>query len=243
MIAARDRHLDWEGCWNVRDLGGLLTADGRAIRPGALGRADAVDRLTSAGWAALQAHGIRTVIDLRNDDEREAGAAEPPPGIAAVHLPLDGIEDREFWDRWGSGPQFGTPLYYGPHLERFPQRSAAVVAAIAHAPPGGVLFHCVGGRDRTGMVALLVLALAGVAPEDIAADYALSAERLRPFYARSGQEDQGVAIDEFLAGRGTSATEAIASLLADLDVEALLGQAGLREQDVAALRDRLLAPA
>jgi protein-tyrosine phosphatase len=50
-----------------------------------------------------------------------------------VHVPLDATEDREFWNVWAAGPQFGTPLYYGPHLERFPERSAAVLNAIARA--------------------------------------------------------------------------------------------------------------
>jgi len=54
-----------------------------------------------------------------------------------------------------------------------------VIAAIADAEPGGVGFHCVGGQDRSGQIAMLVLALAGVDPEDIAADYLLSRERLR----------------------------------------------------------------
>ena len=50
-----------------------------------------------------------------------------------------------------------------------------MLTAIAYARPGGVLFHCMGGRDRTGMITMLVLGLVGVAPEDIAADYELSA--------------------------------------------------------------------
>ena len=61
--------------------------------------------------------------------------------MTTIRLPLDGIMDREFWDISESGPQFGTPLYYRPHLERFPDRSAAVVAAIACAAPGAVAFH------------------------------------------------------------------------------------------------------
>ncbi len=131
------------------------------------------------------------MIDLRNDDERDGDAAPRPPSIETLHLPLDASEDREFWDVWENGPQFGTPLYYGPHLERFPERSAAVLSAIARAAPGGVAFHCGGGRDRAGQVAMLVLALVGVAPEEIAADYALSAERLPARYAARGEEDQG----------------------------------------------------
>jgi protein-tyrosine phosphatase len=238
----RARNLDWEGCFNVRDLGGLRTAGGGEIRWGRLVRADALDSLTASGWAALSAHGVRTVIDLRNDGELGADTARRPASVRTVHLPLDGSEDREFWSVWDSGPQFGTPLYYGPHLDRFPERSAAVISAIARAEPGGVVFHCGGGRDRAGQVAMLVLALAGVTAEDIAADYVLSAERLRARYAARGEEDQGPLLEGFLADRGTTAGELIFTTLASLDVEARLIDAGLTGDDVAALRRRLLDP-
>jgi hypothetical protein len=151
------RHLGWEGCFNVRDLGGLRTTDGRDTRWGRVVRADGLDGLTADGWAALSAHGVRTVIDLRNDDELGADAAPRPASVRTIHLPLDASKDREFWDIWDSGPQFGTPLYYRPHLERFPERSAAVLSAIARAEPGGVAFHCGGGRDRAGQVSMLLL--------------------------------------------------------------------------------------
>jgi protein-tyrosine phosphatase len=108
-----DRHLDWEGCANVRDLGGLRAAGGRSTRRGAVVRADAADRLTAAGWSSLRAHGIRTVIDLRNDDERTPDVSPRPPGIATVHLPLDGVEDTEFWDYCWRNELDGSPLYYG----------------------------------------------------------------------------------------------------------------------------------
>jgi protein-tyrosine phosphatase len=78
-----------------------------------------------------------------------------------VNVPLDVAGDREFWTVWGSGPEFATSLYYRPHRERFPGRIAAVLRAIARTRPGGVVFHCQGGRDRAGQVAMLVLALAG----------------------------------------------------------------------------------
>jgi hypothetical protein len=241
-VAAPERHLAWEGCFNVRDLGGLPAAGGRVTRRGAVVRADRLDELTEAGWAALVEHGVRTVVDLRNEEERGADAAPRPGCVTTVHVPLDGTEDREFWSVWQNGPQFGTPLYYGPHLERLPERSAAAIAAIARAQPGGVAFHCAGGRDRAGQVAMLVLALVGVAPADIAADYALSDERLRARYAARGEDDQGPALAAFLAERGTTAGEVIAELLAGVDVEARLRAAGLTEADVAALRRRLLGP-
>ncbi len=241
MATRPQRHLDWEGCFNVRDLGGLRTTDGRRTRPRRIVRADALDGLTASGWAALAAYGVRTVIDLRDDDERGVDAAPRPASVATLHLPLDGSEDREFWDAWDSGPQFATPLYYGPHVQRFPQRSAAVLSAIAHAQPGGVVFHCASGRDRAGQVTMLLLALAGVAAEDIAADYAMSAERLTARYATRGEPDQGPLVEAFLAGRGTSGVELITTLVRDLDVEATLRDAGLTSDDVSALRRRLLA--
>jgi protein tyrosine/serine phosphatase len=153
-----------------RDLGGIRTSDGRTIRPGALVRARSLDDFED--WTALHELGVRTLIDLRNDDER--ASAPSPPGIATLHLPLDGSEDREFWDEWAANWHFGTPVYYAPHVARFPERSLAVLEAIAHAAPGGVLFHCMGGRDRTGMIAMLTLTLVGVPAEAVADDYELS---------------------------------------------------------------------
>jgi protein-tyrosine phosphatase len=235
-----ERHLDWEGCFNARDLGGIPLGDGRVTRRGAVVRADCLDGLGEPGWTALWEHGVRTVIDLRNDDERSAAEPDRPPGLTTLHLPLDAIDDSGFWDDWMHGPQFATPLYYRAHLERFPERSAAVLAAIARAQPGGVLVHCFGGRDRTGQIAMLLLALAGVAPDDIAADYALSAERLKLRYEALGEPDQGPELERFLVERGTHAAEVIRETLAALDVEATLRRGGLTEGDVAALRERLV---
>jgi hypothetical protein len=236
------RHLDWEGCFNARDLGGLRTTDGASTRWGAAVRADALAGLTASGWAALVAHGVRTVVDLRNDDELGDDAASRPGEVTTIHAPLDGKEDREFWDAWDCGPQFGTPLYYLPHLERMPERSVAALTAIARAGAGGVAFHCGAGRDRAGLVAMLLLALAGVSAHDIAADYALSAPRLGARYAALGEVDEGPLLDAFLAERGTTGEALVVELLGGLDVEGLLRDAGLAADDLDALRRRLVAP-
>jgi protein tyrosine/serine phosphatase len=237
---AAGRRLDWDGCCNVRDLGGLPTVDGGSTRLGAVVRADAIDRLSAAGWGALEVHGVRTVIDLRNDDELGSDVAPRPSGLSTLHLPLDNADDREFWDAWGTGPQFGTPLYYGPHLERFPQRSARVLAAIATAPPGGVLYHCGIGRDRTGMITILLLALAGVPPVEIAADYELSAAGVRELAARRGDTADVTVVEDFLRARGTTAGELVVSLLASTDVASLVRAGGLTDAHVTALRARLV---
>jgi protein tyrosine/serine phosphatase len=238
------RHLDWSGTYNSRDLGGLATANGGLTRRGAVVRSDSLQSLEARGWEEVEAYGIRTVIDLRNESEIGADLAPRPGSIETVNIPLDVTEDREFWDAWGNGPQFATPLYYRPHLERFPERSAEVVGAIATARPGGVVFHCQGGRDRAGQIAMLVLAIAGVEPDAIAADYALSDARLRPLYLSRGEEDEGLKIAEFLRDQeGTTAGELIVETLAGLDVEATLLDAGLGARDVVALRRRLVADA
>lgn len=148
---------------------------------------------------------------------------------------------REFWREWESGPQFGTPLYFGPHLQRFPERTAEIVAAIANASPW-VAFHCVGGRDRAGQIAMVLLALAGVDPWQIAADYALSAERLRPLYAAQGREDENAVLEAFLRERGTTAEATIVETLDTVDVERQLLEGGLTTADLDALRTRLIDP-
>ena len=220
------RDLDWDGCRNARDLGGLPTADGGRIRRGALVRADSLERLTAGGWAALEAHGVRTVIDLRNHDELGEDAAPRPAGVTTIHLPLDGMEDTEFWDQWVDRPEFGTPHYYGPWLERFPDRAARVLAAIAQAEPGGVAYHCMGGRDRTGLVTMLVLAAAGVPAEAVAEDYALSNENI---------PDEVIAA--FYEELGTTPAAVAAEVMAGVDASRYLGP-----EDVAALRERVLEP-
>jgi hypothetical protein len=153
---------------------------------------------------------VRTIIDLRNDDER-AETVAAPAGIERVHIPLDRLdEDPEFWVDWQNGPQFGTPLYYRPFMDRFSDRIEQVLDAIEHAPPGGVLFHCLGGRDRTGLVAIVLLTIAGVAPELIADDYergAALAHTHDPMFER------------FLTEQGTSARELVLELVAGLELD------------------------
>jgi len=234
------RHLEWDGCFNVRDLGGLPTLGGDRTRFGAVVRADALDGLTQRGWSALVDHGVRTIVDLRNEDEQRADVVARPRAVCTLRLPLDRQSDRDFWAVWRNGPQFGTPLYYAPHLSRFPRLSAAVVAAIADAPPGGVVFHCGGGRDRAGQIAMLVLALVGVDPKLIAEDYELSFERLPARYAAHQEADQGQALRSYLTERGTTPSEAVIDTLARIDVEQTLRRGGLYDTQLRSLRDRLL---
>lgn len=254
------REVAWEGFFNARDLGGLPTRDGRVTRRGAFIRSADLRFVTEAGWRSAYDAGVRTVVDLRNDDEvhPHAGpgltalggsaffaAADPiaavPPGIDTVHLPLDGVEDVAFWRYLNAERLNGTPLYFRPFLERKPERCAAAVAAVAHARPGGVIFHCGGGRDRTGLLALLLLALVGVEPEVIAADYEQSVEPRRALLAVLGHDDDVAGYHQALADKGTTARAVVLATLEGFDAETYLWSAGLSAEEVGRIRSRLLA--
>lgn len=238
-----DRHLDWDGCFNVRDLGGLYTSDGRKIRRGAIVRADSLDRLTPDGWRALTSYGIRTIIDLRNDEERCANPPDRPANVTTAHIPLDDTADNRLWDYIRDNELDGHPLYYPYFVQQKPQRCAAVLAAIAQARPGGVVIHCNVGRDRTGLITLLLLTLAGSSPDDIAADYELSATRLPALYAALGTEDQGPTIKDILKRKNTTARAAIHAAIKTIDTERCLHEGGLTKDQLTTIRNRLLQPA
>ncbi len=191
-------------------------------------RADNLDRLTADGWAAAWDHGVRTAIDLRDGHERSRRAVRPA-GIDLVHLPLDELAGEAWWQAWGHLD--ATPLSFTPYLEHCPQVCADVVRAVAHARPGGVVVHCGAGRDRTGLVALLLLALAGVGAAHVTADYELSAVN-RP--------DDEAARQAILARAGTTVAEAVEATLAAFDPDRRLLAAGLTPHDLATARARLL---
>jgi protein tyrosine/serine phosphatase len=224
-----ERVLAWDGCTNVRDLGGLSTSDGRMTRWKAIVRSDSPARLTAAGWSALYAYGIRTIISLRTYGmvEDELDFTPPHTDLVTVQVAIEDITDTEFVQQWVASNFWGTPLYYKDALRRWPERHAAAISAVARARPGGILFHCIRGHDRTGIMALLLLALVGVAPDDIAKDYELSPDPYRT---------------ELLKSKHTSSREVILDTLAGLDVESYLLAGGLSKSDLEAIRERFLGP-
>lgn len=175
-MTSYERHIRLQGAHNVRDLGGYATADGGTTRWRSFLRADALHALTRNDIQILLELGLRTVIDLRSDVEleRHPSALASHPDIRYVHIPLfDGLGPVEAM--LAETGEFDLSKRYIKAVERCGPALAAVAAAIANAEDGAVLFNCTAGKDRTGIVAAMLLSLAGVGGEEIAADYALTA--------------------------------------------------------------------
>lgn len=213
------RILSVEGLCNARDLGGLERADGGRTPFGVFFRAENLHAVTPAGWKQLRALGIRTVIDLRQPAEREHRGYHAPEWLTLTHVDHDGLDDHpDFWaDYWETG-LVGTPLYYLPHLQQLPQRSAAVLAALAQAPEGGVLFHCLGGRDRTGIIAMLLLRIAKTVPEAIVDDYLVSVRSGAAVAAARGRPNAEPGNEQLCRKHGTTTERAFRRVVADLDL-------------------------
>lgn len=171
-----DRTLQWSGCRNVRDLGGLPLAGGGVIRSGALIRSDSLDRLDPDGLLAFAEHEVSLILDLRGVGEAET---RPHPFVEDPRYRLVPMIDPRRERSRDRAAERTLGMIYTSSLDRNAKCIVDGVAAIADAPPGGVVVHCAVGKDRTGMVVGLVLSALGVPDEEIAHDYALSAECLR----------------------------------------------------------------
>ena len=190
--------IDLEGAANVRDLGGLPTVDGGQTARGRLLRADNLQELTPSDVAALVRDiGVSTVVDLRSSNELKSEGPAPLDAVEGVRhahhpvLPERGTntdmiaaalltkaeQDRS---RYPADPVCGHYLGY---LEDRPDQVAAALRSIAHAD-GAAIVHCAAGKDRTGVLVALALTVAGVTPQAVVADYAVTAERSDAIVAR-----------------------------------------------------------
>lgn len=172
------RHFDLEGTYNIRDVGGYEARDGATIRWRMLLRADGLHRLPPSSQAALVDSGLRTIVDLRGSAElaRERDVFADSDKVDYRHHNLMGDElMAEFAARAvGEGRAEYIAGMYKATLDR---RQAEIAETISvFAQPGALpgLFHCTGGKDRTGIVAAFVLGLCGVSNDTIIEDYALS---------------------------------------------------------------------
>ena len=239
----RERLLAWEGCYNARDVGGYPTADGRRVRWGSLLRSDLLCRLTGRGREQLLAAGVRTVIDLRSENELETDPSPYRRNTVAEAVPWYLNVPVFDWDDQATMARLrGVVRTHGDDycvlIDGFRRCFGRVLQAIADAPPGAVLVHCHAGKDRTGIVVALVLALVGVPDEVIVEDYAASQQHLW----RLAEEQRRLGVPVM---HSRAPAEAMVQLLECLarehgGAEAYARAAGLDDAAIGRLRDRLI---
>jgi protein-tyrosine phosphatase len=177
---------------NFRDLGGMPGADGRIVHTGRLYRSDSLHRLTDAECEQLAALGIRTVLDLRRPSEIERDGRIPDlAGLAYFNLHP---QHRE-WHPDGYDESAGTHRFladrYLDMADEGIEGFGAALRLISDAHRAPLVMHCFAGKDRTGVLAALTLALLGVAHTDIMADYAASEAAQAPISAIIRRERAG----------------------------------------------------
>jgi protein-tyrosine phosphatase len=177
-VVAGVRRVPFEGVQNFRDLGGYRTVDGGRTRWGRVFRADSLHKLTVGDRELFERLGLRVVYDLRGDREREVN----PTVADAVHLPVVGHVRSEGDDEAtaraalleaSDGERVLAELYVGMLVHSAPL-FGSLLRGLA-APDGlPAVFHCHAGKDRTGMVAALLLLAVGVSRADVLDDYELT---------------------------------------------------------------------
>jgi len=175
MLNHPDRQLPFEGAFNFRDLGGYPTVDGRSVRWRTLYRADAVHRLPDAELDVLAERGLRTIVDLRTASEIEHGHLhDEHRGLLHVHLDVLGAtwQPDELPDDADAAQVLGDLYIAMLTIGAGALRDALIVLSEPTRLPA--VFHCAAGKDRTGVLAAMVLSLLGVDDEVIVADYAIS---------------------------------------------------------------------
>jgi len=222
------RRVVFDGCVNFRDLGGLPVAGGGAVRRGRLYRSDSLHSMTPGDLDRLHDEvGVRTVVDLRMEQEQDDHG--PWPGhfrdhVQVLHRPLF----TEVQPEWTTETSWATPRSgaerYLDFLEAGLDVVVQVVRELGDPATTPAVMHCHSGRDRTGIVAAVVLDLLGVDRAVIGADYAVTGRYITDFELHP---------------------ERMVLLLGLLDdrygsPEGLLRRHGLLDADLAALRSALL---
>jgi len=249
-----DRWVKLAGCENARDLGGLRLAGGGLTRSGVLVRSDTLQWLTAEDARVLAGDvGLRTVIDLRAELEAAREGTGPLPDLIDYHnvsfVPGEWVMPDD--PRFPLIVQDFRSIDQVEHYLNIPRLAGERVARVLRllARPGATpaLFHCAAGKDRTGVLAAILLEIAGVEPGEIVADYELTNLRLAAVDARLAKAPsyrsslEGVPED---VDRTRCRPEVMAGFLAGLAREwggaaGWARAAGVGEDELAALRGLL----
>ncbi|HEY3503849.1 MAG TPA: tyrosine-protein phosphatase [Actinocatenispora sp.] len=242
------RCVPFSAVFNFRDLGGYEAAGGSRVRSGVVYRSDGLFRLTEADLGRFTGLRVRSVIDLRRVDEiGKDGRVPAVEGLAYHNVCLQTTAWTAVDVQPAAMGEFLAARYGEIADEAVTGSMAAVLRLIADdAAGGGTVFHCTAGKDRTGVVAAVVLALLGVPDETIAEDYAASQASEEQYFAWRARQRPD---EPPVIGNGNAApAEAILTFLAALrmrygSVAGYVERAGLDRAGRAALRARLLVNA
>jgi len=223
--------VHWEGAVNARLVAGDIYRMGRS------------EWLTVRGWQQAYDDGVRTVVDLRNDNERTRRPTDPvvPPEALArftvLHRPTEDPAHEQFGTVFGR--YMAHPRSYLDCLRLFPDKIAAVFRALA-AAEGAVVINCSAGRDRTGLVSMLLLQLAGATAAANADHYERGLRGINEWHRISPYPHpvERHLADEELTARIADTRAAFLAALERLDAEAYLLAAGVTAEEILSLRRR-----
>jgi protein-tyrosine phosphatase len=225
------RNLGFSATYNFRDVGGYHGLDGRTVRWRQLFRSDALHRLGSDDAAAFSALGVRTVIDLRRPHEIEKfGRVSDTHGLDYHNVVLEHIDWEEVDHPAGVNHERWLADRYLNFAEDGRKGLLTSLRLIADPAKAPVIVHCMAGKDRTGTVCALTLALLGVSDEEITADYLLK------------KNPAAVQGNEHMFDSPPGAMQLFLDDLRGLhgSVEGFVREIGLTDDEIASLRAHML---
>jgi protein-tyrosine phosphatase len=215
----RSRGIALERTHNVRDLGGYRTEDDGTVRWNRLLRGSTTFGLPSEDEEVLLDYGLAAVIDLRDEDEAKAypSAFASHKDVRYENVSMRNREREDEWQKEGAGG--GMASWYVFLLERAKKEIHAALVILRSAVMSGcTLAQCNAGKDRTGIIAALVLRALRVPVQTVVEDYALSWQYLQPVREQLQREAVQRGDDPKLALRGWSANpEAMAETMAHIE--------------------------
>lgn len=248
MPALHDqRQISLEGAFNVRDLGHLTTSDGGAVRNGKLFRADALHKLTAADMELLGAYGIAAVVDLRSQGEidRSGIARLTEQGARHIHVSLSSGDPANPATRENLPATMGESYVLQAQLGA--EKMVSVLETLANQDNLPAVFHCAGGKDRTGKTAAMIYSILGVDRALIIEDYVLTdanMTRMRETLAETHPE-LATQASQYPASYLRAQAETITMLLDWMDKThggplEWLRAGGLQDATIESLREQLL---
>jgi protein-tyrosine phosphatase len=245
-----ERLVRFDACFNFRDLGGYETADGGRVRWRTLYRADTLHRLDGQDLDLFLDLGLRTVVDLRSQGELDDHGRIRHDGVPVVHhVPMIDVVagPRRVVERAPGAAIQSVGEGYVAMADEGRWAIGQVVALLAEPGALPAVFHCTAGKDRTGILAAILLSALGVPDEDIVDDYMMTGQSraARNAYLQVHEPDYYALLANLPNAVREMQADAVPTLLAWMrarfgSVSGYLRAAGVDRRRLAALRAGLL---